>query len=359
MSDMIHYGKHYIDDNDIQYVEAVLKSDYITTGPIIERFELDLRSFTGYRYCSCVNSGTAALHCALFAAGIKENDEVIIPTMTFVATSNAVLYQRAIPILCDIEEDTLLIDIESVKKLITKKTKAIIAVDYAGQQCDYKELRKICNKYNLILISDAAHSFGAIQNIFDRKILPDLTCYSFHPVKHITTGEGGAVLTNNKGYDEKIKQFRNHGRHYNTEISDIGYNYRMPAINAALGRSQLNKYFDFLERRLQIAKKYDKYFEDIKVKDIGNRMHVYHLYVIKVKTINRGSFKYRMVLDNISCQIHYIPIYDHKLFNHINKNNYPNTEKVKDEIISIPIFYTLTDEQQDYIIKCIRKNLVE
>jgi perosamine synthetase len=352
---MINYGKQYIDDDDIEAVSQILKSDFITTGPIIEEFEGNICNFTGYDYCSVVSSGTAALHCAMAALNIKPGDEVIVPAMTFIATANAVRYLGGTPIFADVDLETLLIDIESIKNLITDSTIAVIAMDYAGQQCDYKELKKLCEEKGLFLIADACHSFGAIKSE-DKNQLADLVCYSFHPVKHITTGEGGAVLSKIAFFDNKIKSFRNHGRYEHFIKSfDLGYNYRMSTINAALGISQLKKISSFLEKRKLIAQRYDKELSYCNLKKIHN--HVYHLYVIKVR--NRDLFIQNLNLEGINCVVHYSPVYEHPIYQEYFKESFlncPNTEKIKKEIVSLPIFYNLTSNQQQDIIKAVKEN---
>lgn len=354
---MINYGKHYIDDDDIKHVVEVLKSDFLTTGPAIRKFEDNLKEFTGYDHAIVMNSGTAALHAAMFAAEIGEGDEVIIPAITFIATSNAVLYQGGTPVFADVEKDTMLIDIESVKKLINSKTKAIIAVDYAGQQCNYEELKKICVENKLYLISDACHSFGAVTSE-NKNQIADFVCYSFHPVKHITTGEGGAVLTNNIYKYSVMRKFINHGRlTINSFI--LGYNYRMSDISAALGISQLKKQPKFQQKRNEIAKKYDEELKCEKLLRHANMRHMYHLYVIKVK--NRCEFIEQMQYKDIVCGIHYFPVYWHPYYDsidYINATiNCPNAENEHKKLVSLPIYYSLTEKEQDHVIQCANKFL--
>jgi dTDP-4-amino-4,6-dideoxygalactose transaminase len=356
MSEMINYGKHYIDDDDTAAVTEVLKSEFLTTGPIIEKFEKQLTNYTGYKYAIVVNSGTAALHSALFAAGIGPGDEVIVPALTFIATANVVLYLGAKPVFADIDPDTLLIDIDNVKKLITKNTKALICMDYAGQKCYYLEFKALCMDYDLTLISDACHSFGATNKHFDNQIA-EYECYSFHPVKNITTGEGGAVLTNSYNSYKTIKAFINHGRyeHCGMVSNHIGYNYKMPDINAALGISQLRKVKEFIKRRAEIAEKYNEELSYCSLKQIN--INVYHLYVIKV-TVNIFNFINNMAKNGIKCICHYMPVYYHPVYSDYKKlaaENCKNTEYIKDKIISLPIYYSLTDAQINKIIKLVKQ----
>lgn len=351
---IINYGKQYIDDNDIQSVINVLRSDYLTTGPKIDEFEKELSRLTDYKFSIAVSSGTAALHAAINALGLLEGSEIIVPSISFVATSNIVLYENCKPVFCDVDPNTLLIDIDQIESLITSKTKAIIAVDYAGQQCDYKKIKAICIKHDLYFIVDACHSLGIINPLCQNQI-PHMVCYSFHPVKHITTGEGGAICTNDSLYDSKIKAFRNHGR-YGFEMYNLGYNYRMSDINAALGISQINKLYKFIDRRREIADKYNtKLNKSIQLKKINS--HVYHLYVIKIT--ERKQFIEYMRVNGVICSIHYPPIYLQPYY--INngfgrfKKFCPNTEMIKNEIVSIPIYYSLSDKDQEYIIDLINK----
>ena len=250
---MIPYGKQTLDENDKKSVLEILeKNIYLTTGPTVSEFEEKVCKYVGCNHGVAVNSGTAALHCAVFAANISSGDEVIVPAISFVATSNVVLYQGGKPVFCDIDSETLNIDVSKIEDLITEKTKAIIMVDMCGQPCHYEEIREICNKYNLILIQDAAHSIGAKYN--DKKVgsYSDITCFSFHPVKNITTCEGGMMVTNNENYFKRAKSFRSHGvsRDYLTreksnshyyEMNDLGFNYRIPDVLCALGISQMDK----------------------------------------------------------------------------------------------------------------------
>jgi len=351
---MINYAKHYIDFYDKAEILSVLDSNHITQGPMIERFEKALTDYTAYNYCKTLSSGTAALHAACYAIGIKSGDEVIIPTISFVATANCITYCGGNPVFADIDPDTLLIDIESIKKHITSKTKAIISMDYAGQLCDYKAIKEICDKNNLYFISDSCHSFGGINYLAENQI-PDIVCYSFHPAKHITTGEGGACLTNNYIFDLTIKRFRNHGRDEKGIMQQLGFNYRMSDINAALGLSQLeDKHLKFTSKRYKIVDRYDLELKCSKLKNVDKRIHVYHLYVIKVN--KRKKFIEFMRNNGIQCVVHFKPIYEHMYYFKTELNyslTYPNTEKIKNNIVSIPLFYSLMEADQTHIINCI------
>ena len=254
---MLPYGRQSVNDTDISAVIEVLNSDFLTTGSKIGEFESAVCKFTGAKNAVAVNSGTAALHAAMFALKIENGDEVIIPPITFAATANCVLYQGGTPIFADVDAGTLLIDPAKVDALITPRTKAVIAVDYAGQPCDYEQLRAICDKHGLALVADACHSIGATYQERNVGTLADLTCLSFHPVKHITTGEGGMTLTDNVKLADRMRRFRNHNISADSrqreeagswyyEIVDLGYNYRITDFQCALGMSQLSKLKDWV-----------------------------------------------------------------------------------------------------------------
>ena len=301
---MIPYGKQLIEDDDIDAVTEVLRSAWLTTGPKVAEFEEAFARQVGAKYAVAVSSGTAALHAAMFSARISLDDEVIVSSMTFAASANCVVFQGGTPIFADITPDTLLIDPKDVEKKMTGKTKAIIAVDYAGHPCDYDALKEIANRNNLLLVADACHSLGASYKGIPVGSLADLNVFSFHPVKHITTGEGGMITTNNEEYANRMRIFRNHGINMNDqrqriaqgswlyEMVELGYNYRITDFQCALGINQLRKLPRWLERRRKIAGQYDLAFSGIKA--IGplsvkpDIEHAYHLYVVKIIKNDRG-----------------------------------------------------------------------
>ena len=263
------YGRQQIDDDDIAAVVEALKADFITTGPKVAAFEEAICAFTGAKHGVAVSSGTAALHCIMAAAGIGPGDEVIVPAMTFAASANAVLFQGGTPVFADVDEETLLIDPASVKRLITKRTRAILGVDYAGQPCDYAALRKIAEEHGLHLFADACHSLGSEFDGRKAGTLADATAFSFHPVKHITTGEGGMAVCDDPSFAKRLRLFRNHGisndykereekGQWFYEMLELGFNYRISDIQCALGISQLKKLPSWLEKRRRIAKDYDR-----------------------------------------------------------------------------------------------------
>jgi len=300
---IIPYGHQWVDEEDIQAVVDVLRSDFLTTGPKVAEFEEAIAEFVGTKEAVAVSSGTAALHAAMYAIGIRPGDEVILSPMTFAATANAVVFQGGTPVFADIEPETLLIDPAQVEVKISQRTKAIIAVDYAGQPCDYDALRSIADNYNLFLVADACHSLGAIYKERNVGTLADLTIFSFHPVKHITTGEGGMVVTDKTQLARQIRLFRNHGinmdfrkreknKSWFYEMVDLGYNFRLSDIQSALGISQLKKLPGFLKKRREIAKRYNNAFEDIEnITPLLVRKQTqsaYHLYVVKSELESLG-----------------------------------------------------------------------
>lgn len=365
----IPYGKQTIDQDDIQAVIDTLQSDYLTTGPKVEEFEKCIADYVGAKYAVAVSNGTAALHIACMAAGIKEGDEVITTPITFAASANCVLYCGATPVFADIKADSYNIDPEDIKRKITKKTKAIIAVHFTGQPCEMDEIHEIAKIHNLIVIEDAAHALGADYKENRVGSLSDLTTFSFHPVKHITTGEGGMVTTNIKELYDKLILYRTHGITRNItkmqknegawyyEQLDLGYNYRITDLQCALGISQLKKLDGFIERRKEIAKRYNEAFKDIQglvlPKQINGCNNSWHLYVIQVINKDRKQVFDALRERNIGVNVHYIPVYYHPYY---RENGYQNTscsvaENLYNNIISLPMYSSLTREEQDYVIE--------
>jgi perosamine synthetase len=362
------YAKQYVDQSDIEAVVEVLKSDYLTTGPKIEEFEQNFAWEVGAGKAVAVNSGTATLHLALLAIDIKPGDEVIVPDLTFVASASAVTYMGAFPVFADVDSDTLTINPDDVAKKITSKTRAIITVDYAGQPCQYDELMKIADKYNLVLIADACHSLGAEYKGQKVGAIADITCFSFHPVKHLTTGEGGMVVTDSVYYANRMRTFRNHGRKNNTDktVREIGYNYRLNDIACALGISQLKRLDGNIWVRKNIAKYYDEQLESINgIRPIGKvpgAISSYHLYVVRVNKY-RDEILVALRGENIGATIHYRTVTSQPAFAkykkraspvvHINKMT--EAEKASNQIITLPLFPTMSYKDAGDVISAVKK----
>ncbi len=360
------YGRQTITEEDIQAVTDVLRSDWLTTGPAVERFEEAIAVATAAKYAVAVSSGTAALHAAMHAMQVKTGDEVIVPAITFAATANAVVYCGGTPVFADVQPSSLLMDPQSVAQKITPRTRGIIAVDYAGQPCDYDKLRQLADQYNLFLVADGCHALGA--NYKGRKVggLADLTTFSFHPVKHITTGEGGMITTNDSALAKQMRQFRNHGittdhrersesGRFAYEMVDLGFNYRISDFQCALGTSQLQKLPAWLEQRRSLAARYDMQF----CKDDGitplitsaDRTHAHHLYVVRLKSDRNSMFR-RLRERGIGANVHYLPVYLHPFYR--EKLGYaeglcPAAEAAYKEILSLPIFPRMTFDDVDYV----------
>ncbi|MFZ3577518.1 UDP-4-amino-4,6-dideoxy-N-acetyl-beta-L-altrosamine transaminase [Virgibacillus sp. DJP39] len=372
----IPYGRQSIDEKDIQAVVDVLKSDYLTTGPAVDNFEKKIADYVGTKYAVAFSNGTAALHGACFAAGIGEGDEVITTPMTFAASANCILYQGGKAVFADIDPETYNINPDEIRKKITAKTKAIIPVDFTGQPVNLDEVMDIAKEHNLLVIEDAAHAIGATYK--DSKVgsIADMTMFSFHPVKHITTGEGGIITTNNKDLYDKLQQFRTHGITRDTsllnenhgpwyyEMQFLGYNYRMTDIQAALGSSQLDKLDGFVERRRNIIDQYNIGFSNLNEvitpyqHSDGNSS--WHLYVIQVKkdllSINRKQFFEELKKANIGVNVHYIPVHLQPYYQELGykKGDYPVSEELYEQIISLPLFPTMTDDDVRYVINTVK-----
>lgn len=374
----IYYGRQCIEQDDVDAVAKTLLSDLITCGPKVEELERKLCEITGAKYAVVVANGTAALHLAALAAGFAEGDEVIVSSITFAASSNCVLYCGAKPVFADIKPDTYNIDPASVRKLITPNTKGIVAVDFTGQAVELDEIREICRENNLVLIEDAAHAIGTKYKGQPIGSLADMTTFSFHPVKTVTGGEGGAITTNDEQLYRKLMLLRTHGitRHqeemvhptdavwYNEQV-ELGYNYRMTDFQAALLNSQLNKLDKFRKRRKEIVEIYDKAFAEMPEifvqKEIPESDTTRHLYVIRLNpdklTCDRRQFFDALRAENTVPQVHYLPVYWHSYYEKLGykKGLCPNAEKYYEEAMSIPLYYSLSDEDVEDVIHAVKK----
>lgn len=374
----IPYGHQWLDDEDIDDVIKVLKSDWITTGPKIEEFEDALCKYVECKHAVVVNSGTSALDIAVQVLDLPQGSEVITTPFTFVATSNAILYNNLNPIFADIEKETRNINPSEIRRKISDKTKAIIYVDYAGHPCDIEEIKEIAVKHDLYLIEDASHALGAEYK--GRKIgnFADLTIFSFHPVKHITTGEGGAVITDNEEFYERLKMLRNHGidksaldrfgpeAGWTYDLKFLGRNYRMTDFQAALGISQLRKLDRFIKRRENIVKIYNEAlgnFSEIEIPAVKPYVkHTWHIYTILLNGIKRNRFFRKMRERGIGVNVHYIPIYHFSYYRehfNFNPSDFPVTEEVFSKIITLPLFPKMSDEDVKYIIDTIKDLVIK
>ncbi|MCD6429743.1 MAG: UDP-4-amino-4,6-dideoxy-N-acetyl-beta-L-altrosamine transaminase [Deltaproteobacteria bacterium] len=369
---LIPYGRHFIDDSDISSVDEVLRSDWLTTGDKVDEFETAVANYVGASHAVAVSSGTAALHCAFVAAGIGVDDEVIMPTLTFVADASMVAFLGGRPILVDVRRDDLLIDVDAIEDMITPRTKAILVVDYAGQPCDYASIRQLSDRYGLCLIADACHSLGASYGGAPVGSLADLTIFSFHPVKHITTGEGGMVVTDKIEFAEKIRKFRNHGitvdhqlraqtATWTYDVEEFGCNYRITDFQCALGISQFAKLPSWLLRRREIAHRYDLAFKEspyISSLFVNNQLkHAYHLYVVRLNLddlqIDKAEIFKKLRNAGIGVNVHYKPL---NLMTAMQRKyaymsgDFPVAEKAYDEILSLPIYPAMRDSDVQKVI---------
>ena len=374
----IFYGHQYLDEADYTAVMDVLKSDYLTCGPKINELEDRLCSITGAKYAVVCSNGTAALHIAALAAGLGEGDELITTPITFAASANCALYCGAKPVFADINEKTYNIDPASVEEHITQNTKAVVAVDYTGQAVELDRLKDICKKNNLVLIEDGAHSVGTKYNGVPVGQIADMTTFSFHPVKTVTGGEGGAVLTNSEEYYQKLLLFRSHGITRDASLLenevdgpwyyeqiDLGYNYRMTDIQAGLIISQLDKLEQFKKRRKELVKRYNEAFsklDTITVQEESPQSDTTrHLYILRIKsdklTINRRQFFDALAAENVCCNVHYIPVYYFPYYQKLGykKGLCPKAEALYEEIISLPLYYAMTDKDCDDVIRAVEK----
>lgn len=374
----LSYGHQYIDDADIQAVTEVLRSDFLTCGPRVLQLESNLCAVTGAAHCTTVSNGTAALHTACLAAGIGPGDEVITTPITFAASANAVLYCGGTPVFADIDPKTYEIDPKSVEARITGKTKAVIAVDFTGAPCNYDALRSICRKHHLLLIEDAAHSIGTSYRETPVGNIADLTTFSFHPVKTITAGEGGAVMSKDAELAQRVQMFARHGitrdRGFlrNLDNSDwyyeqqmLGYNYRMTDIQCALALSQLKKLERFSARRKELVRTYNEAFQELPEVVVQRENEgsdtVRHLYILRLNPgrlrCDRREFYDAMQAENIGVNVHYIPVYYFPYYQKLGyqKGLCPEAEAYYESCLTLPLFYGMTDRDQWDVIEAVKK----
>ncbi len=371
------YGRQSVDEADIQAVVEVLRSDWLTTGPKVAEFEEAFATRVGAAHAVSFNSGTAALHGAAFAAGLKSGDEAITTPMTFAATANCVLYQGGTPVFADVSGDTLNLDPEQIEKKLSPKTRVVLPVDYAGHPADLTLILEIARRRGLIVIEDACHALGA--EFGGRRVgsMADMTVFSFHPVKHITTGEGGMVATNDPQLAETLRRFRNHGissdarqrqsaGQWHYEMVMLGFNYRLPDIVCALGIQQLKKLDANLARRREIAARYTAAFREIPAMILPSvRLDAnpaWHLYPIRLDleklTADRGEIFRALRAENIGVNVHYIPVHLHPYYRDrfgYKGGEYPVAEGAYHRLISLPMFHGMRDQDVEDVIRAVSK----
>lgn len=370
---LLPYGHQWIDNEDIASVVEVLKGDWITQGPKVDEFEKRVAEYCDAKYAVAMSSGTAALHAACAVAGISQGDEVITTPITFAATANAIVYCGGKPVFADVKVNTLNIDSGEIRKRLSPKTKAILPVDFAGHPADLDEIKAIARERGIIVIEDASHALGAEYKGHKIGSLSDMTVFSFHPVKHITTGEGGMILTNNKEFYEKLKIFRHHGIVHKPnkgswyyEIPEPGYNFRITDFQCALGLSQLKKLAIFIQRRREIAARYNEAFAKMEELIIPFEEDfvkaVYHIYVIQLRTeklkVGRKEILEALRAENIGVNVHYMPIHLHPFYQDkfgYKVGDYPRAERYYERAITLPIFPRMSDGDVEDVIEAVRK----
>jgi perosamine synthetase len=377
----IPYGRQWIDDTDIAAVVEALRSDWLTTGPRVADFELAFARFTGSVEAVAVSSGTAALHAMMHAAGIGAGDEVIVPAMTFAASANCVVYQGGRPVFADVTPDTLLLDPDSVVTKITARTRAIVAVDYAGHACDYDALHQIAKDRNLLLVADACHALGGSYKGRPVGSLAAMSAFSLHPVKPITTGEGGMITTDDPELARRLRVFRNHGittdhrqreqqGSWFYEMVELGYNYRITDIQCALGLSQLTKLPAWVERRQFIAQRYDQALsglDGIRALSVNPQVsHAYHLYVVRLDLqaggMNRSTAFSQLRNQGILVNVHYVPVHLHPFYRRqfgTRPGQCPVAEAAYEQILSLPIFPAMDQAQVERVVACAQSIVAE
>jgi perosamine synthetase len=374
---LLPYGRQSISEEDIQAVVETLRSDWLTTGPKVGEFEEALAAWVGARYAVSFSSGTAALHAAAFAARLKPGDEAITTPLTFAATANCVLYQGATPVFADVCADTLNLDPEAVTGCVTSRTKALLPVDYAGHPADLAQMLEIAERHGLIVIEDACHALGAEYQ--GRRVggISHMTVFSFHPVKHLTTGEGGMVTTDRADLADTLRKFRNHGidsdarqrqaaGQWHYDMVMLGFNYRLTDIACVLGIEQLKRLEANLARRREIAARYTAAFHEIRGVTVpavrANANPAWHLYPVRVGgeglTLDRGEVFRALRAENIGVNVHYVPVHKHRYYRDrfgFKGGEYPVAEKAYEQLISLPMFHGMTDDDVNDVVRAVAK----
>lgn len=376
-ANLLQYGRQSIDEEDIAAVVETLRSDWLTTGPKVGEFEESFAAWVGARYAVSFSSGTAALHGAAFAAGLGTGDEAITSPLTFAATANCVLYQGGNPVFADVREDTLNVDPERVTKCVTPRTKVLLPVDYAGHPADLDEVRAIADRNGLTIIEDACHALGAEHRRRRVGSISHMTVFSFHPVKHLTTGEGGMVTTDDKGFADTLRKFRNHGissearerqnqGQWHYEMVLLGFNYRLTDIACALGLRQLSKLESNLARRREIAAKYSDRFRNLPGILTPVVLHgvlpAWHLYPLRLDlaslSARTAEIFQALRAENIGVNVHYIPVHLHPYYRErfgYKAGDFPVAESAYERLISLPMFHGMTDQDTDNVVCALEK----
>lgn len=376
-SKLLPYGRQWISDDDIAAVVATLRGDWLTTGPAVGVFEQALAGVTGAADAVAVSSGTAALHAAMFALQVGPGDEVIVPVMTFAASSNCVIYQGGTPVFVDVDPQTLLIDPAEVERRITPRTKAVVAVDYAGQPADYGALRTLADRHGFKIVADAAHSLGGSYRGTPVGAVADLSTFSFHPVKHVTSGEGGAITSNDPALAARTRMFRTHGITSDArqreaagswfyEMVELGYNYRLTDFQCVLVTSQLKHLGEWVARRQALAARYDAALQAFPwVSGLGHlpgACHAYHLYVARLDTdrlsVDRARVFAALRAEGIGVNVHYIPVHLHPYYQQnlgTRPGDFPRAEAAYEQILSLPLFPMMEDGDVDDVVRALEK----
>lgn len=375
--ELLPYGKQSINQDDIEAVVEALKSDFLTTGPKVKEFEKAIAQYVGSKYAVAFSNGTTALHAAAFVSGLKEGDEAIVSSITFAASANCVRYCGAMPVFADVNPENLNIDINKLEDLLNSKTKVVIAVDYTGQPVDIDKISQFCKENNLVFIEDAAHALGSKYRGNRVGSQADMTMFSFHPVKPITTGEGGIITTNSDEYYNKLVLFRSHGITRNPDLLKnndgpwyyeqqvLGHNFRLTDLQSALGISQLKRIQQFLFRRREIAEKYNKEFSKINEIIITSEAEYsesgHHIYVIRIKPellqADRKTIFEALQAENIGVNVHYLPVYLLPYYQQLGykKGLCPNAEEAYENMITLPLFPEMTDQDVTDVITAVKK----
>lgn len=376
-SSLLPYGRQTVGADDIEAVVSVLRSDWLTTGPAVARFEGEFAVTVQAEEAVAVSSGTAALHAAMFAVGVQPGDEVIVPAMTFAASANAAVYQGGTPVFVDVLPDTLLVDPQQVAARLGANTRAIVAVDYAGHPCDYTALASVAAPARVPIVADASHALGATRLGVPVGGLADLNTFSFHPVKHVTTGEGGMVTTGDPALAARVRRFRNHGidsdhrdreakGSWYYEMIDLGYNYRLTDFQCALGIAQIRSLKEWVVRRQAIAARYDDAFAElgpvVPLAVHADVSHAYHLYVVQLDfeqlRVDRGGIFSALRAEGIGANVHYVPVHLHPFYRSrfgTGPGMCPVAEAAYERILSLPMFPAMSDDDVNDVIDAVAK----